>query len=581
MLEHEGGALSQRALARATGLSLGTVNKAYGRCVQDGLADAEGVTPAGMKSLEPYRVDNAIIMAAGLSSRFVPLSYEKPKGLLRVKGEVLIERQIRQLRSAGVDDITVVVGYMKEEFFYLEDLLGVKIVVNSAYRERNNNSTIKCVEGALGNTFICSSDDYFADNPFEAYVYDSYYSAVYAEGSTDEWCLRTEGRAKLITGATVGGRDSWIMLGHCYWSRAFSSKFVEILDRIYDDQLTASKLWEHIYLDHIDELPRMRMRGYGEGVIWEFDSLDNLRLFDPEFIDNVDSSILDNICRVLVCKRSDIKDLAPIKKGMTNLSFRFDVDGESYVYRHPGAGSEEIINRRAEVFSEEIAAKLGLDGSYIYEDPDQGWKISRYRDVSEPFDYHNEVHVREAMRIARTLHSCGETSDFYLDMHQDTLKQIGLLDESRWMTFPDFERLLRRIQGLDDALKADGAEPCLCHNDFSDSNFLLLGDRMELIDWEYSGMGDFASDLGVFICCSDYSYEDALHVFELYYERPLTNTELFHCVAYTAIVSFHWFVWALYKEAHGEPIDESLYYYYRYAKLFGGKAVGMRPELAG
>ena len=33
---------------------------------------------------------NAIIMAAGTSSRFVPLSVERPKGLLEVKGEVRI-----------------------------------------------------------------------------------------------------------------------------------------------------------------------------------------------------------------------------------------------------------------------------------------------------------------------------------------------------------------------------------------------------------------------------------------------------------------------------------------------------------
>jgi CTP:phosphocholine cytidylyltransferase-like protein len=47
-------------------------------------------------------------MAAGTSSRFAPLSYEKPKGLLKVKGEILIERQIRQLQEAGITDITIV-----------------------------------------------------------------------------------------------------------------------------------------------------------------------------------------------------------------------------------------------------------------------------------------------------------------------------------------------------------------------------------------------------------------------------------------------------------------------------------------
>ena len=54
-----------------------------------------------------YKVENAVIMAAGLSSRFAPLSYEKPKALITVKGEVLIERQIRQLKEAGIHDIAI------------------------------------------------------------------------------------------------------------------------------------------------------------------------------------------------------------------------------------------------------------------------------------------------------------------------------------------------------------------------------------------------------------------------------------------------------------------------------------------
>ena len=59
-----------------------------------------------------YTVDNAIIMAAGVSSRFAPLSYESPKALTEVRGEILIERQIRQLHEAGIHDVYVIVGYM-------------------------------------------------------------------------------------------------------------------------------------------------------------------------------------------------------------------------------------------------------------------------------------------------------------------------------------------------------------------------------------------------------------------------------------------------------------------------------------
>ena len=84
------------------------------------LNEVGDVTEAGINALSPYRVDNAVILAAGSAARLAPLSFEKPKAMFKVRGEVLIERMIRQLKEAGIEDITIVVGYMKETFFYLE-----------------------------------------------------------------------------------------------------------------------------------------------------------------------------------------------------------------------------------------------------------------------------------------------------------------------------------------------------------------------------------------------------------------------------------------------------------------------------
>ena len=95
---------------------------------------------------------------------------------------------------------------------------------------------------------------------------------------------------------------------------------------------------------------------------------------------------------------------------------------------------------------------------------------------------------------------------------------------------------------------------------------------MYLIDWEYAGMSDYASDLGTFICCSDYTYEEALGVLRLYFQREPTPGELAHCLAYIALSSYYWFVWALYKDACGAPVGEWLYLWYRNAKLFAAKA---------
>lgn len=574
-----GFATTQRAIAEEQGMSLGSVNHAFRQLSDVGLLDGFALTDAGREALAPYRVDNAIIMAAGLSSRFAPISYERPKGVLTVRGEVLIERQIRQLKEAGIDDITVVVGYMKEDFFYLEDLFGVEIRVNAEYAERNNNSTLMLVREKLGNTYICSSDDYFEKNVFSPYEYRAYYSTVFFDGPTDEWAVETGSGGRIVR-VSVGGEDDWCMLGHVYFDRAFSERFREILEAEYDLPETAPKLWEELYIDHIKELDMVERR-YPAGVIHEFDSLDELRSFDPAFLDNVDSAILDNICATLGCERSGISGIVPIKQGLTNLSFRFEVGGMRYVYRHPGFGTDAIVNRSSETASQRVAADLGIDSTFVFESPEEGWKISRFVEDAQHPEYHNEEDLVRLMGIARRLHSCGVDTGFAFDIHEDTLSTIKLLDAKRRTSFRDFDELFGLANRLNDLVKEQGVAPVLSHNDFYPPNFLMKDGRIDLIDWEYSGMSDYASDIAVFICCDEFDYDEALHVFETYFGRPMTDEELFHCVAYTAVVAFHWFIWALYQDMCGSPVGELLYLYYKYTKLFGSNALAIRERMIG
>lgn len=280
---------------------------------------------------EPFiKVENAIIMAAGFSSRFAPISYEYPKSLIKVKGQILIERQILQLKEAGIDDITIVVGYKKELFYYLIDQFQVKIVENPDYASRNNHSTIYAVKEKLGNTYICSADNYFTKNVFEAYVNRAYYSSVYEEGETNEWRIETD-ETGLITDLKIGGKDSWVMLGHVFFSRDFSNKFVEILEDVYANPETKNLLWESIYLDHLNELD-LYIREYPKETIFEFDTLDELRVFDPQYIDSTGSKILQTICEQLNCNESDITRFSPIKKDVETIGFDCFIKGTAYSY---------------------------------------------------------------------------------------------------------------------------------------------------------------------------------------------------------------------------------------------------------
>ena len=224
------------------------------------------------------KVDNAIILAAGFSKRFAPVSLVTPKGLIEVKGEVLIERQIRQLQEVGIHNIIVVVGYKKEKFMYLQEKCKVLIVENTEYETRNNHSSIYAARHYLKNSYICAADNYFSTNPFEIKVQSSYYMALFSKGKTSEWCLQLD-EADRITRVTIGGENCWYMLGNAFWTESFSQQFLKILEAVYEKKETQSKLWEEIYAEHMDMLT-LKIRRCREGQIHEFDTLDDLKKFD-------------------------------------------------------------------------------------------------------------------------------------------------------------------------------------------------------------------------------------------------------------------------------------------------------------
>ena len=565
---------SQRALAQHIGKSLGKANSCIKYCKeQQWLDDDCRLTDAGFEALQPYKVDNAVIMAAGMSSRFAPLSYEKPKGLFKVKGEILIERQIRQLKEAGIDDIVIIVGYMSEKFYYLKDKFNVKIVVNYDYYRYNNPSSLIKVVDDLKNTYICSSDNYFVDNVFEEYVYDSYYSAVYIEGRSDEFGMKTDNKGR-ITGIEHSPKDMYCMLGHVYFSKDFSECFRELLVENYNETSVKERLWEYFLEQHLDRL-KIYIRKYDTDKVLEFDSLEDLRKFDDKYLQNTGSAIFKNICKVLSCTESDIENIEVISQGLTNLSFSFTVNGVKYIYRHPGAGTEKYISRKSEAFSMKIAKELGLDTTVIYISPEEGWKISRFIENNHTLDYHNKAEVEKALRIVRKLHDSKIVSEYDFDVWKVTLGIIDKLDDNK-KDFSDFDELLSSMTRLYNLTKADNEQKILCHCDCYDPNFLFDPDgNITLIDWEYSGNDDPGSDLGTFICCSDYTYEEALEVIRLYYGREPSKEELRHKLAYVAIASYYWFIWSLYQESVGKIVGEYKMLWYSYTKEYMKKAIDL------
>ncbi|MDO5044424.1 MAG: phosphotransferase [Coriobacteriia bacterium] len=572
---------NQRELAAHSGMSLGSVNAELKDMIEQGLITIDGSykpTKKGLAKLKPYKVDNAIILAAGFSSRFAPISYELPKGKLEVKGEILIERQIKQLINAGIKEIYLVLGYLKEEFFYLEDMFKeVTLLFNEDYAQYNNISSILVARKHLKNTYICSSDNYFIDNPFESHVYQAYYSCVYHKGPTDEYMVHTVARDR-IGSVDYGGRDGYIMLGEAYWTPEFSEPFLSLVDEDWKHEETRHMLWEDVYINHIDELD-LYMKDASEYSVWEFDSIDDVKALDPNFVLNSDSEVFRNICKALDCKPGDINGFLPINKGLTNRSFSFYVHGRRYVYRHPGYGTDTYINRRREKAANEAASKLGIDQSYFMMSKKKGWKIAHFEDNFRELDYRNfdDLDLLFEKVFAYQKHKPKKLSQMkYMEEGKNLLRilrQQGRMDES------GFLKLEKKAHKLYKEMLKDGYKDVFCHHDLYAPNLMISLDTGELsiIDWEYAGMDDPASDFATLMTNGEYTLAEAQAVLDRYYNiNPKDKPRDFaHYIGAIGINSYFWFIWAIYKEMLGNPLGTLQYYYYSSAKKFISLALAL------
>ena len=377
---------------------------------------------------------------------------------------------------------------------------------------------------------------------------------------------RSSGR---IVGVTIGGADSQIMLGHVFFDEPFSRRMAQIIRDEWDLPVTRDKLWENLFIDHIDEL-HMVARPYPAEMIHEFDALDDLREFDPTFIENVDSLAFDNIVSALGCEKADIRDVYPLKQGLTNLSCHVRVGDGEYVYRHPGVGTENLIDRDAELAGLNIARELGLDNTFITGDPKTGWKLSHFVPDCTQLDPHESGQTRRAMEMARALHEADATLERSFDFYAESKRYEALLRERCGVIdVPGFEDMAARMERLHDFAMTDETYTCLCHNDFFHLNFLVgKDDSISLIDWEYAGMSDYANDFGTYTVCCELSTEEAEEALSFYFGRTPTFEELRHNFAYVAFAGWCWYVWSLMKEAEGDVVGEWLYIYYRYAKRY-------------
>ena len=553
--------VNQREIANQSGYSLGFVN----RVVKE-LQEEKWLSPTGelskkaktfIKENQPQR---AIILAAGFGMRMVPINTEIPKGLMEVKGEVLIERMIRHLHEVGITDIQVVVGFMKERYEYLIDEFQVKLVVNSEYQVKNNLHSLSKVKSSLDKTYIIPCDIWSEENPFSDFEPYSWYM-VTNEQSIESTVRVNRKRELVMIDETEEGNQ---MIGLSYVMGEEATLIQEKLQEFSKKSSYDHEFWECTLQDKNKWIIPSKVVNSKQLI--EINTYEQLREIDGNSA-NLQTDAISIIQDCFNVEVDEIKNITVLKKGMTNRSFLFECQNQKYIMRIPGEGTDHLINRKEEADVYQALENRQICDDVLYMNPDNGYKITAYLEDATNCDAENWDEVEACMTKLREFHELNLKVDHRFDI-------FGQIDfyESLWngekSYFKDYETTKTAIFELKKWIDTLEKNETLVHIDAVPDNFLFTKDGIRIIDWEYAGMQDPHVDIAMFCIYSLYSREQVDHLIDLYFKgevSPIIRTKIY---AYIASAGLLWSNWCEYKRSLGIDFGEYSLCQYRYAKEY-------------
>lgn len=556
--------INQRILSEKTSYSLGKVNQSLHNLQDQGYLSAEmSLTAKALQLLETHRPQRAIILAAGYGMRMIPINTETPKGLVQVNGEPLIERIIRQLQESNVQDITVVVGFMKESYEYLIDEYQVNLLVNMEYSRKNNLHSLNLAENKIGNTYIIPCDIWCGENPFNRNELYSWY--MINELMDDESNVRVNRKQELVR-TDRGGNQ---MIGISYITGETADILRNRLADMDSDRSYQHSFWEEALFEKDKMLVSARI--VSSRMAYEINTYEQLRELDDSSR-QLHSHAIQMIAENLQAAVHEIEDITVLKKGMTNRSFLFTCKGRKYIMRIPGEGTEHLINRRQEYAVYQVVKELGLSDDILYMNPENGYKITAYLENARTCDPNDIKDVQACMKRLRDFHEMSLQVEHVFDIY----RQMEFY-ESLWhgaaSCYRDYKETKKKIYELKEYIDAQPKTYVLTHIDAVPDNFLFVkneqGDtEIRLIDWEYAGMQDPHVDIAMFAVYAMYDRKAVEMLIDAYFPEGCGQDIRLKIYCYISACGLLWSNWCEYKRQLGVEFGEYSIRQYRYAKEY-------------
>jgi thiamine kinase-like enzyme len=242
----------------------------------------------------------------------------------------------------------------------------------------------------------------------------------------------------------------------------------------------------------------------------------------------------------LVKNRSSVTELSG---GLTNRNLAIESDGNKYVARISSNSSELLdINREDEYKNSIIASDAGI-GATVYDFlPGQGLLLIGYINGKT---FGADDIANNLPRVAKSVRTLHSAKPFVSDFNMFTLQKRYLdIVQSNNFIYPDnYLDYEGHVADLKKALSVLPAEIVPCNNDLLPGNFIDDGEKIWLIDYEYSGNNDACFELGNIWAEAFLEYDALVELIDSYYgeHRP---EKIARAWLQSLMAKYGWTLWA-------------------------------------
>jgi thiamine kinase-like enzyme len=243
--------------------------------------------------------------------------------------------------------------------------------------------------------------------------------------------------------------------------------------------------------------------------------------------------------------------IEPLGGGITNRNFRVDCEGQLYVLRIGGKDTHLLgIDRRAEHRAASVAASLGVGPEVVAFVEPEGYLVTRFVEGSPvPLEEMRRPDVlRETATLLRRVHE-GPRIPARFDSFRVVEAYRASAVAHGVAVPPEYEEAKVVADGIEAALGPRREVPC--HNDLLNANFIRSPDGIQIVDWEYAGMGDRFFDLANFSVNHELGEQHELVLLETY-SGAVRDAEVAHLRLMRFMSDFREAMWGVVQQGISE-----------------------------